>query len=566
MKWIKKTPKRRVNPNDSIEEQIASIRGIKDVNRFLSPTENELFDPYEMKNIEDASNRILKAIHNNENILASYDPDADGVTATTVMLRYLKNYTDNVDYIYGERNDGHGITEQLRIKGLDEEKDAERLERSKSNLEKVKKCDLLILIDSSSNDVETCKNISELFNCDIIVLDHHAIERENPYVLLVNPQQEGCAYPNKYLSGAGVVFKTIQVIEDNLGQVDVWQYVDLVAVGIYADIMRIDVLENRYLIMHGLRNVKNTGLLRILKGAKADLYKLNCDSIGFSIAPMINGVARMDNIKLAIDIFLEDDDNICKKIRLQMFKLNELRKEKQKEIVNQYLTKVNPNEKVLIVFDEQSSKGFNGIVAQQLSDIYKRPAIVGRIHKGTISGSFRSYAGFDMKSFLNDSNLIEEAMGHPQAGGFVLKEDNLEHLEKYIEFNLPKLDDTEPTVIYDIEIDVKDVIEYIGVSEKFNLLAGNGFPKLVIRIKNITVEEQVCIGKTEETVKIKTFDDMELIRFKVDKNYASELGYFDNIDAIGQLSMNEFYNFGLKKKISTPQMIISDYKIKTDES
>lgn len=564
MKWIQRKPKKPFKPNESIEEKIGKIRGIDDVNRFLNPTSDELFDPYLMKNIEEASNRILKAIHNDEKIVVSYDPDADGITANTIMMRYLKNYTDKVDYIYAERNDGHGVTEQLKIKGLNEEKDKERLERSRSNLEKVKDCDLLILIDSSTNDTATCEAIVNTFGCEIIILDHHEVERDNPHVLLVNPQQDGCEYPNKHLSGAGVVFKTIQVIEDNLGQVDVWQYVDLVAVGIYADIMNIDVLENRYLIMHGLRNIKNTGLIRILKGAKADFMKLNCDSIGFSIAPLINGVARMDNIKLAIDILLEDDDAKCKPLRLKMQKLNEERKLKQKEIVDKYMTKVDESQKVLVVLDEQSSKGFNGLVAQQLSEAYKRPVIVGRKFNGLVGGSFRGYNGFDMKTFLLDSGLIDEAMGHKSAGGFTTTEDKLEDLLTYIENNMPEMENKEQFVIYDLEIDASEASEYIKASEKFNLLAGKGFPKVIFRINNISIENPKVIGKTEETVKIPTMDNLELIRFKVNKTYASELAFFDVIDVVGTLSMNEFYNFQLKQKVCTPQVIINDYVLQGD--
>jgi single-stranded-DNA-specific exonuclease len=297
------------------------------------------------------------------------------------------------------------------------------------------------------------------------------------------------------------------------------------------------------------------------------MYKLNGDSIGFSIGPLINGVARMDNIKLAIDILLEDDDAKCKPIRLKMQKINESRKVLQKTIVDQYMTKVNQSEKALIVMDEQSSKGFNGIVAQQLTDIYKRPAIVGRLHNGTISGSFRSYNGFKFKSFLaefNEGRLPSdgyiEALGHEGAGGIVLKQENLEELQEYINKNLPDLEDEEPTVLYDIEIEAEQVAEYVKAVEQFNSLAGNGFPKIVVRVNGITVEEQACIGKTMETVKIKTFDEMELIKFKVNEHYASELGYFDVIDAVGQLSINEFYNFGTKKLTVTNQLMISDYK------
>ena len=561
MKWIQRRPKVKPNSNDSALEQIAKIRGISDPQEFLNPKEDVLHDPYLMYNIQEASNRIITAIANNERIVVSYDPDADGITSATIMLRYLKNYTENVDYIYGERNDGHGIFEMITVTDLDPIKDAERIKHNKDNTDKIRNADLLILIDSSSNDVEACKFIEEKLETEIIVLDHHAIERKNPYVLLVNPQQYHCEYPNKHLSGAGVVFKTLQVMEDTLGQVDVWQYIDLVAVGMYADIMRVDELENRYLIMNGMRNIKNTGLIRICKGAKVNTFGgIKGDDIGFSIAPLINGVARMDNIKLAIDILLEDDDAKCKPIRLKMQKLNEARKEKQKEIVNQYLKNVDESKKVLVVMDEQSSKGFNGIVAQQLSDKYKRPAIVGRIHNGTLSGSFRSYNGFKFKTFLNQFDGELEALGHEGAGGIVISVDQLENLYAYIERHMPSLEDTEPTVYYDVELNVSDINEYLSVVEKFNHLAGSGFPRIVVRVNGITVEDTACIGKTMETVKIKTFDNMELIKFRVNDQYASELGVFDTIDVVGQLSMNVFYNFKTKETVKTPQVMIDDYK------
>ena len=348
-------------------------------------------------------------------------------------------------------------------------------------------------------------------------------------------------------------------MEDTLGQVDPFEYIDLVAVGMYADIMRVDVLENRYLIMHGLRNMKNTGLVRILKGGKADFLKLDCNSIGFTIAPLLNGTARMDNIRLAIDILLSDDDTVCKKLRLQMSKLNDKRKEIQKGLVEAYSKKVNLDQKVLVVLDDKSSKGFNGIIAQQLSEKFKRPVLVGRLHKGVASGSFRSYNGLKFKSFLQDFDGEIEALGHEGAGGFIINEEYLDNLNTYIERCLPELDEKGQTVIYDLEIPVDEIAEYIKPIERFNLLTGNGFYKIIVKVTGITVEEPKCIGKTMETVKISTYDEMELIKFRVDENYASELGHFDTVDVVGVLSMNEFYNFGLKQRICTPQVMIEDY-------
>jgi len=561
MKWVEKRHKARLNVEDTVKQKIAKIRGISDVDTFLNPTQEHLVDPYFLKNIEEAINRIIMAISNGEKIVVSYDCDADGISSATIMRRYLSNYTESVDYIFGERSNGHGIKEMLTLKGLNEVKDEKRIALNKSNIQKVKDADLLILIDSSSNDADVCGYIKEQWGTEIVIIDHHEIERENPHVLMVNPQQKDCEYPNKFISGAGLVFKVVQVMEDTLNTVDPFQYMDLVALGMYADVMRVDVLENRFMILHGLRNIKNAGLIRILKGAKIDTYNINCNAIGFGIAPLINGTTRMDEIELAIDLLMADDDKECKRLRLKMHKLNDARKERQKEITEQYQTKINSDDKVLIVLDDHSSKGFNGLIAQQLSDKYQRPAIVGRLHKGEVSGSFRSYAGFNFKNFLMESGLVKEAMGHNQAGGFVIKERNLEALKEYIQLNLPNMEDSEPTVIYDLELKVDEVAEFIPVIEEFNTLVGNGFPKVLVKVTGITVYEPECIGKTLETVKIQTLDDLELIKFRVNPKYASELSLYDTIDVVGQLQLNIWFNFKIKKRVVMPQILIDDYKV-----
>jgi len=556
-KWIQRKPKVALKKRDEVEDKIAKMRGIKDLDEFLNPSADVLHDPYLMKNIDEASNRIILALSQQKNICVSFDPDADGLTSASTMIRYLRNYTDKVTFIYGERNDGHGINEMIEL-NTDDEK---RLARNTENLELIKECDLLILIDSSSNDTKACKYISEELGKEIIILDHHEIERPNPHVLLVNPQQKGCEYPNKFLSGAGVVLKVMQVMEDTLDQVDPFDYIDLIAVGMYADIMRIDIPENRYIILQGLRNVKTMGLTRILKGAKINNWNLDCNAIGFGIAPLLNGTARMDELRLAIDLLLEDDDNKCKPLRLKMQKLNEKRKEIQKDLFESYSKKVNLDEKLLIVLDDKSSKGFNGVVAQQLSDTYKRPVIVGRNHKGTISGSFRGYGKLKLKSFLGGFSEIAdiEVLGHEGAGGIVMPSENLELLQEYINKFLPEMDEKEQTVIYDLEFTPEEAIENIKVIEKFNRLTGNGFPKIIVRVNNITIDEVSCIGKTMETVKFKTFDEMELIKFRVNEQYGSNVRCWEQIDVVGVLSMNEFRNFKLKTTIYTPQVMIEDF-------
>lgn len=565
MKWIKRDVLGgTLNKKDSLADRIAKIRGIEDVDRFLNPTREELCDPYLMKNIEAAANRIAEAISQGQRIIASSDPDADGLASLAIMIRYLKRHGADVDYIYGQRGDGHGIENMIYLQPLKEnEKPSkpERHELNSDNIKKIMQADLLLLLDSSSSDTEACKRIAE-WGTDIIILDHHRIEQDNPHVILVNPQQKGCKYPNKHLSGAGVVFKTLQVLEDTLDadvEVNPFDYIDLVAVGMYADVMRIDVHENRYLIMEGMRNMKNMGLVTILKSAKADLFRINSSTIGFTLGPLLNGVTRMDRIELAIEILLQDEAKACQKLRREMSKVNDLRKARQTALAESYEHQVDPSKKVLMVLDDQSSKGFNGMIAQQLADRFKRPVIVGRVHKGKVSGSFRSYGDFHFQNFLKGFGNIK-SMGHPTAGGIEVKEELLNGLMEYIEEHMPDSDSLEPSVEYDLEMNPKEAKQAIKTIEQFNLLTGNGFPAITVRITDLSVDDVLVLGETRNTVKIKTFEGVELIKFRVNEFYGADLEVFDSVSAIGQLQNNIFYNFQTKKTTITPQLIVEDYK------
>jgi single-stranded-DNA-specific exonuclease len=575
--WVERKAKKEVSDFDSIQEKICKIRGIDEPSRFFSPTENELFDPNLLKNVDLVIKRITKAIENKDKVCISFDCDVDGITSGVITYRYLKEYIgeENLSYIYSERGDGHGINEQIDLdfvkkKHIDEDGEIigearkERYELNSENIQKIKDSDLLIIVDSSTNDADGCKKIKEEYKTDVLIIDHHEVENENEYAVIVNPKQNGCKYPNKELSGAGVVYKVLTVLEESLGEagnVNVEYFSDLVALGMYADVMPVDVYENRYLIMHGLRNIKNVGVKRILKGAKEDLFKLNSDSIGFSIAPLINGVARLNQIKLAIDILLTDDDDVAKKIRLKMHKLNEKRKIMQKEIIERYESMLDINHKIILISDDESSKGFNGLVAQNLASKYQRPVIVGRDHSGNFSGSFRSINSFNLKEFLSNSGLTEEVMGHNQAGGFTIKSEKIDELVEYIEENMPDLSETEQYYTYDFELSPQEIDDdLIKVIEYANLVTGNRFPKIVVRVNDILIESVNTIGKTMETRKFKTLGNLEMIKFKVSENYAREVNGFDSLDVIGDLSNNEWYNFKTKVKTITPQIKILDYK------
>ena len=174
-------------------------------------------------------------------------------------------------------------------------------------------------------------------------------------------------------------------MEEILQNFDVFDYIDLVAVGMYGDVMRVDVLENRYLIIQGMKNIKNNGFLQILKDNKVNLKSVNSNTLGFTIVPLLNGVARMDNVKLAIDFLLEDDESKVKEIYKQIKELNNSRKRKQNMILSDYESYIVENNKIMIVVGDNFDKGFNGVIAQKLASEYKKPVIVGKLHKGWLS-------------------------------------------------------------------------------------------------------------------------------------------------------------------------------------
>lgn len=548
MKWIQRKAKKSINnvKKDDYFEQLARIRGIKDLNEYLNPESNVLNDGSKMKNVKEANQKILDAIYEGKKIAVSYDADADGVMSGTLMMRFLRFFTQNVYFLYSQKEDGHGVDFQL-----DQIQDD---------------TDLVIVVDSSSNSIEASREIVEDMGIDLIIFDHHRIENENPYALIVNPQQKGDKYPNKYLSGVGVVFKSIELIQDDLNEAygsrfDVWDYTDIVAVGMRADEMDMSVLENRYLVMHGLDNIRTLGIERILKGANIrEFSNLNSDVISFTIAPMINGAIRMGQIELPIELMLTDDDKIAKKLRLQMQKLNDERKSLQSIAVEKHSKNIDLEQKIIVVVDDESNNGFNGIVAQQLSSKYHRPALVMRRGAGKISGSGRSFAGFKMLSFLNSIDGVT-ARGHEGAMGCEFHEDDLEYFKAYIDLNMDEIEEKEPIVMYDLELDAEEVKQAIGTVEKFNRVYGQNSPKAYVRVNNIMIEEVKTIGKTAETRKFETMNDMlGLIKFRVNEEYGSELDIMDEINAVGSIAVNKFFNFQSRKWSITNQLMIEDYK------
>lgn len=532
------------------ERKLQKIRNIPDLKDFLMPKKRACHDGMKMKNMKEAVNRTIEAINNEEMIVIVGDADADGVTSLTIARQFLRNYASRVGISYAQKVDGHGVEHQLEF-----------LEDNYTDI------DLLIIVDSSSNSVEGVKQVKEMFGCDVIILDHHEIEGKTlPDAILVNPQQSGCKYPNKDLSGAGVVFKWAEQVNKRMGeQLDVWQYIDLVAVGMIADVMKVTNPENRYLMLTGMSNIHNIGLKRILKGAKVDEDKVSSTDIGFSVAPLINASIRLGQIELPIQLLDVDNDKDAKSLRLKMHKLNEKRKEQQAIYAQELAEMVgeNPEDKILILSYDISPE-YNGLVAQTLAERYRRPCIILNPPKDTDTiwgGSGRSYDEFNLKNLLNESGLVDKAIGHAGALGVYIKEGNLPLLAEYIRENYnPDENASEQVQYYDLEIEPDEVIDWIPVVWQFNRLTGRGFEKIQVKVKNLMVEEVKVMGKRNDTVKIQTYDGVNLMKFRTKPEYANELSDMQFIDCYGELNLNRWFRYGVGWE-ETPQVFIKAYEV-----
>lgn len=538
MNWKKREPILKPRGRDGIIEKLARIRGIDDIQEFLYPQEDSLHSPKFLKNIDTATKKIVDALMTGKKICLSGDCDTDGIMALGLSFRYLSQFTDNIYYIYNQRSEGHGIENQMNY-----------IEEN---------TDLLIILDSSSNSVKACKELSQK-GIDIIVLDHHNIDVENPYVCLVNPQNDD--YPNKQLSGSGVAFKTMQVIDKELGTDTVWEFIDLCAIGMYGDMMDVSVKENRYLIIEGMKNINNAGIRALLDVKKVNLDNVNSSTIGFTIAPMLNGSARMDKIEMAIDLVLSDDYKECMYIAEEMDKLNEERKTIQSELAKQYSENIDFEDKILIATDKMASKSFNGLVATKISQENKKPTLVMREHKGSLAGSYRTYGDFDVQKFLRKCPYVQEANGHTFAGGVKLFAKDLQKFKDYVNENLEGVV-FDSDIEYDLEIDVSEITEDFIISvEKFNYLTGQGFPSATFRVTGIMYDSdsRSIIGKNKNVVKIQ-LEDITLMKFGVKEDYALDIADMSEIEVVGELNLNIWIS-RYNKEYRTNQVFIEDYRV-----
>ena len=453
----------RLSAELGIDEVLATLlvqRGVDTFDQaraFFRPSLSSLHDPFLMKDMDKAVERLTKAIENQEKILIYGDYDVDGTTAVSLIYSFLRSRTPNLDFYIPDRYDeGYGVS----IKGLDY--------AASSGVS------LIITVDCGIKAIEKVEYATSK-GIDVIICDHHLPDDHLPEaVAVLDPKRSDCGYPFDDLCGCGVAFKLIQAYSSTVGIPfsDLEPLLDLLVVSIASDLVSVTG-ENRVLAYFGLKRLNEQprkGLEAIITLSKLEPNHVSIDDIVFKIGPRINAAGRMETGRLAVELLTATDDKTAMTIGNQINDNNNERKNIDREITKEALEMVQSgnclaHEHATIVYNPQWNKGVVGIVASRLVEAFYKPTFVLTKSNGFVTGSARSIRGFDLYDSIEKcADLLENFGGHMYAAGLTLKEENLpefaRRIEEYVQTHLQE-DMSTPVV----EVDA--VLDFAQITPKF---------------------------------------------------------------------------------------------------
>ena len=557
----------------NMETNLLKIRGIENPNDYLHISDKYEIDYNKLNNkqntIQEAVQCLLTHINNNDTIFTIADSDQDGVCSFAELYLYLKNQFPNINLQYAIHTaKQHGISEDIKIPNDTK---------------------LLIVTDGGSNDYEQHKILKDK-GIDIIILDHHDADKISENAIVINNQL--CDYPNKQLCGAGIVYKFLKALDDELWIDEADKYLDLVALGLIGDSMNVSEMETKYYIEKGLNQITNKQFKALLE--KQEYYTkgvININNIAFYIVPLVNAMIRcgkQDEKQLLYKGFIEEYDEFdykpkgkdTKVIKEDIYtrvarlcantksRQDKMRDKAVKEISEFIETNNKLNDKVLVInCNNKYGRNLTGVIAMKIADKYNRPCVLlnktkDNIYRGSGRNTDRNDIK-DLKQVLNDTKLFI-GEGHPQAMGVVIKGNVPKGIE-ILNNNLKNVQfDTSYQVDFIIPFDELED-EIVCTISLLKGLWGKGLEEPLIAITDVEVDikDINVVGKSNNTIKF-NIDGLDFIKFKVKEDdmllklasdWNNEISNSDNyvLNIVGKCSINSWDN--------KPQIIISDYEI-----
>ena len=471
--------------------------------RFFRPQLTDLINPFLMKDMDLAVDRLNDAIGRKERILVYGDYDVDGCTAVALVYKFLQQFYSNIDYYIPDRYDeGYGISEKS------------------INHAHETGVSLIIILDCGIKAIKEIAYAKSL-GIDFIICDHHVPDETLPdAVAILNPKRNDDSYPFKHLCGCGVGFKFMQGFARSNGIPfsQLQPTLDLCAISVAADLVPIEG-ENRILAYHGLKQMNqapSTGLKAIIEICGMTGRQVTMSDITFKIGPRINASGRMENGRESVDLLVEKDYDRALKIADNINDYNEQRKDIDKQMTdeaNQIVARLESQQHStsIVLYDENWKKGVIGIVASRLTEIYFRPTIVITRDGDLATGSARSVAGFDIYAAIKSCrDLLMNFGGHTYACGLTLKWNDVkkfqERFQEYVDNHIMP-EQTEPTLNIDAYIEFKDITKKLHSDLRKFAPFGPGNPKPVFATEDVyDFGTSKVVGRQQEHIKLELVD------------------------------------------------------------
>jgi single-stranded-DNA-specific exonuclease len=487
---------------DRILANLLVQRGITtydEAKTFFRPSLDHLHDPFLMKDMDKAVERLNAAIKNNEKILVYGDYDVDGTTSVALAYSFLKETYEAVDFYVPDRyKEGYGISKR----GIDYASETG--------------ASLIIALDCGIKAIEQV-NYAKQKNIDFVICDHHTADEQVPdAVAVLDPKRPGCEYPYKELSGCGVGFKFMQAFanRNNYPFRKLVRYLDLLAVSIAADIVPITG-ENRVLAHYGLKQLNNSpsaGMKALIDISHAGNKTLNITDCVFKIGPRINAAGRIRSAKEAVELLIEKDKTKADLMATEIEKANTERKTLDQSIHYDAIGIIgNSNElknrKTTVLYNPQWHKGVIGIVASRLIETYYKPTVVLTESNGFANGSARSVKDFDLYAAISScSHLLENFGGHKYAAGLTLKIENLEAFtecfEAYAQEHLSEEQEI-PSVQADAVIDFEQITDkFYRILKQFAPFGPGNMKPVFLTKKVENAGKTSAVGRTGTHLKL----------------------------------------------------------------